>query len=33
MEEPGNLELAFDRIAGSAFLSSIMELECGVKTW
>jgi hypothetical protein len=33
MEEPGNLELAFDQVAGNPFLSSIMELEYGVKTW
>ncbi len=33
MEEPGNLELGFDQVAGSNFLSSIMELEYGVKTW
>lgn len=33
MEEPGNLEVAFDQVAGKSFLSSIMELECGVRTW
>jgi hypothetical protein len=33
MEEPGNLEVAFDQVAGSNFLSSILEFECGVKTW
>ena len=33
MEEPGNLEVAFDQVAGKSFLSSIMEPECGVRTW
>jgi hypothetical protein len=33
MEEPGNLEVAFDQVAASDFLSSIMELEYGVQTW
>ncbi len=38
MEEPGNLEIAFDQVAGAprggnTFLSSIMELEYGVRTW
>jgi hypothetical protein len=38
MEEPGNLEIAFDEAAGAprhgnAFLGSIVEFEYGVKTW
>lgn len=38
MEEPGNLEIAFNEVAGSpkgghAFLSTLMELEYGVKAW
>lgn len=33
MEEPGNLEVSFDQLAGGNFLSSILELEYGVKTW
>ncbi len=38
MEEPGNLEIAFNQAVGAprggrAFLSSIMELEYGVQTW
>jgi hypothetical protein len=33
MEEPGNLEVSFDQVATSSFLSSITELEYGVKTW
>ncbi len=38
MEEPGNLEIALDQSAaaprgGRGFLSSLLELEYGVKTW
>lgn len=38
MEEPGNLEIALDQVAGApkggnGFLGSLLELEYGVKTW
>jgi len=38
LEEPGNLEIAFDEAAGAprhgnAFLGSIVKFEYGVKTW
>ncbi len=38
MEEPGNLEIALDQSAaaprgGHGFLSALLELEYGVKTW
>jgi hypothetical protein len=38
MEEPGNLEIGLEQVAGSpragnAFVGSLLELEYGVKTW